>query len=90
MRQANINMRVSEQEKTLLQYAAEVAGFRNLTNFIMTLARREAVRVLNDANTSYLSAEAFSKVNDLIAEPPEPNDELKRLMQHDVTIAEKS
>jgi uncharacterized protein (DUF1778 family) len=75
-----INMRASGQEKALLQRAAEIAGFSNLTNFIMTAARQEATRVLSDSNVSYLSGKDFDRVNNLLAEPPLPNVALSDLL----------
>lgn len=79
-RNININMRATEQEKTFLQEAAELAGFSNLTNFIMTAARREANRILSDTHTLYVSLKDWESVNRMIAEPPEPNKELKKLL----------
>ncbi len=76
----NINMRSTEQEKLLLQKAAELAGFSNLTNFIMTAARKEATRVLSDMHVSYIPARAWQEATTLIENPPEPNQALKKLL----------
>ena len=80
MRQTNINMRATTQEKLLLEKAAAVAGFSNLTNFMMTAARKEAMRILNDTNATYLSPHDWEIVSNLLSNPPEPNKNLKTLL----------
>jgi uncharacterized protein (DUF1778 family) len=82
MRNVNINVRSTEEEKAMLLKAAELAGFSNLTNFIMTSARKEASRILSDIHTTYLSARDWEQVNDLINNPPPPNQKLKDLFKH--------
>lgn len=79
-RNSLINMRTTEIEKEFLQKAAEIAGYSNLTNFIMTAARKEAANVLNEVNTTYLSRKDWDKVVDLLNQPPEPNAYLKKLL----------
>lgn len=79
-RKANINMRSTAQEKLFLEKAAERAGFSNLTNFMMTAARKEAFRILNDINTTYISSNDLEVVNKLLSNPPEPNEQLKALL----------
>ncbi len=80
IRKTNINMRATEQEKLLLEKAANLAGFSNLTNFIMTAARKEAFRIINDINTIHLSSQDWDSVVNLLSNPPEPNQELKKLL----------
>lgn len=79
-RNINLNMRTTKQEKLFLQKASVLAGFSNLTNFVMTAARKEALRILNDINSTYLSSEDWDMVNNLISNPPEPNKRLKELL----------
>ena len=81
VRKGTINMRTTEQEKLFLQSAAELAGFSNLTNFVMTAARQEAARILSDSHTSYVSAKDWELVNNLIENPPKPNKPLKALLK---------
>lgn len=75
-----INMRTSAIDKEFLQKASEMAGYSNLTNFILTAARKEALQVLNATNTTYLSDRDWSKVTELLEHPPEPSEKLKKLM----------
>ena len=83
MRKANITMRTTEKEKHYLQAAAEIAGYSNLTNFIMTTARREANRILSDINTTYVSARDWHTITDLLENPPEPNQALIDLLSRE-------
>lgn len=82
MRNTNLNMRTTPQEKVFLQNAAELAGFSNLTNFIMTAARKEAIRILSDTNATYVSARDWDQITNLIANPPEPNQKLMELLSN--------
>ena len=81
MRKSNITMRTTEKEKRYLQNAAELAGFSNLTNFIMTAARKEANRIMSDMNTTYVSAKDWDKINTLLENPPKPNESLVALLK---------
>lgn len=80
IRSININMRTTSQEKFFLQKAAEIAGFSNLTNFIMTAARKEATRVLGDIHTTYLSSHDWETVKALLTAAPSPNKKLQQLL----------
>lgn len=80
-RNITINMRTTPNEKQRLQLAAELAGFSNLTNFIMTTMRREVNTIMKEFNTTYLSAQDWQKVNEVIENPPEPNEELIKLLK---------
>ena len=79
-RKSNINMRATEEEKHFLQKASEIAGFSNLTNFIMTAARKEAMKVISDQSTTYVSPADWELIHKLMANPPEPNEYLKKLL----------
>jgi len=83
MRKLNITMRTTDKEKHYLQSAAEIAGYSNLTNFIMTAARKEANRILSDMNTTYVSAKDWATVTELLENPPEPNQALIDLLSQD-------
>lgn len=79
IRKTNINMRATPQEKLLLEKAANLAGFSNLTNFMMTAARKEAYRIISEINTIHLSEQDWNTVVKLLSNPPEPNEALKEL-----------
>lgn len=79
-RKENITMRATQEEKQFLQKASEIAGFSNLTSFIMTCARKEALRLISEQSTTYLTPIDWNQVNELLNHPPEPNKELKKLV----------
>ncbi len=79
-RKDNITMRTTHEDKLFLQNASELAGFSNLTNFIMTSARKEALRIINDQSTTYVSPADWNLINDMLSNPPTPNTKLKKLM----------
>lgn len=79
-RKDNITMRTTHEDKIFLQKASEIAGFSNLTNFIMTVARKEAMKIISDQSTTYVTPSDWGLINELLANPPKPNAKLKKLM----------
>lgn len=75
-----INLRTSTDEKSLFQRACELAGFRDLTTFIVTTMRRESLKLLKDS-TQLLSERDRDIVLDALASPPKPNKHLQALMR---------
>jgi uncharacterized protein (DUF1778 family) len=76
-----IQIRASNEEKTLLRLASEAAGFRNLTNFIMNTMINESKRVLREQGSHTLSDRDSDLIIKSLINPPKPNDELKRLLK---------
>ncbi len=76
-----IQLRASDEEKTLLKLASELAGFRNLTNFIMKTMINESRRVLKDHCSHTLSARDSEIIINSLLNPPEPNEKLKKLLR---------
>lgn len=76
-----INMRASKEEKSLLESASELAGFRDLTTFIMTTMRRESMRLINEHGAQYLSDRDRDIILNLLASPPKPNENLRKLLK---------
>ncbi len=81
-RTSTIAMRATDTEKQFLQKASELAGFSNLTSFILTTARKEAIHILSDFNTTHVSERDWKFVVDLLENPPEPNEKLKALLKN--------
>jgi|JI10StandDraft_1071094.scaffolds.fasta_scaffold195818_3 uncharacterized protein (DUF1778 family) len=76
-----IQIRASNEEKTLLKLASEAAGFRNLTNFIMNTMINESRRVLKEQGNRTLSERDSEIIISSLMDPPKPNDKLKRLLK---------
>lgn len=83
MRKSIITMRTTDKEKEDLQRAASLAGFSNLTNFMMTAARKEANRILSDLHTTYVSPQDWQMITEALESPPEPNAALINLLRAD-------
>ncbi len=76
-----IQLRASNEEKTLLKLASEVAGFRNLTNFIMNTMINESKRVLREHKNHILSERDGEIILNSVINPPIPNEKLKKLLK---------
>ncbi len=77
---ARIEMRCEEREKELLHRAAALKGMRT-TAFIREQALEQAQRVIDEAERIELNARSYRDVLDLLDNPPEPNDALRRAMR---------
>jgi uncharacterized protein (DUF1778 family) len=75
-----IKIRITEKDKAFLQKAAEYAGFSNLIDFIMTVVRSKAQRILSEHHTTYLSSQDWDQASQLMRKPPKPHDKLKKLL----------
>jgi len=75
-----INLRTSTDEKSLFQRACELAGFRDLTTFIVTTMRRESVKLVKE-NTQFLSSRDRDIVLEALVNPPKANKHLQELMK---------
>src|SRR3979411_2457065 len=79
-RRENINLRANQQQKVLIDRAAETLG-RSRSDFMLETACREAESVLLDRRYFALSAEAFKRFVALLDRPAQDNVRLRRLLQ---------
>jgi uncharacterized protein (DUF1778 family) len=79
LRVENINLRVSRNQKALIDRAAEVQG-RSRSDFMLDAACREAESVLLDQRYFYLDDEAFQRFTEMLDMPPTDNPGLTRLL----------
>jgi uncharacterized protein (DUF1778 family) len=80
LRAENINLRVTRNQKALIDRAAEAQG-RSRSDFMLNAACREAESVLLDQRYFNLDAEAFQRFVDLLDGPPASNPGLARLLK---------
>ena len=71
-----MNLRVKPDQKARLLRAASLRN-TDLTDFVLRLALREADAVIDEAERVELSSRDYSRVMDLLENPPAPNDRLK-------------
>jgi len=77
---ARIELKTSPQVKSELERAAAISGI-SLTAFVIQQASEAARRISEEADTVRLNQEAWSKLNEVIDNPPEPTDALRELMK---------
>lgn len=71
-----MNLRVKPDQKARLLRAASLRN-TDLTDFVLRLALREADAVIDEAERVELSSRDYSRVMDLLENPPASNDRLK-------------
>ena len=76
-----IQIRASNDEKTLLKLASEARGFRNLTSFIMNTMINESRRILRNQGGQVLSERDSEMILNSLINPPAPNKDLKKLLK---------
>lgn len=76
-----IQIRTSNDEKTLLKLASEAAGFRNLTTFIMNTMINESKRILRDQGRQVLTERDTEIILNSLINPPAPNERLRKLLK---------
>jgi len=78
-RNVNINLRANQQQRTLIDRAAEVLG-KSRSDFMLDVARREAESVLLDQRYFALDPAAFQAFVEQLDAPPADNPRLRRLL----------
>jgi uncharacterized protein (DUF1778 family) len=79
LRAANINLRVSRNQKSLIDRAAQALG-RNRSEFMLEAACREAESILLDRRYFQLSAADLRRFTTMLDKRPAANARLARLL----------
>jgi len=81
-RQERISIRLSPQSKRTLERAAAYTD-KTLTDFVVDVAMQRADAVVRDHEVIALEAAEWERFQDLLLNPPEPNEKLlKALEEH--------
>jgi uncharacterized protein (DUF1778 family) len=80
LRAENINLRVSQSQKALIDRAATALG-RNRSDFMLETACREAESVLLDRRYFSLPEDEFRRFTAMLDKPPATNPRLARLLR---------
>jgi uncharacterized protein (DUF1778 family) len=80
LRADNINLRVSRNQKALIDRAAGALG-RNRSDFMLEAACREAESVLLGRRYFNLAEDEFRRFTTALDRPPAPNPRLARLLK---------
>jgi uncharacterized protein (DUF1778 family) len=84
-RDVPLNLRATEQQRQLIDRAAEVLG-KSRSEFMLESAVRAAEDVMLDQTYFVLSDEAFDEFLAILEEPVPPTDELRRLMRGQIGV----
>ncbi len=84
---ARFDTRLPKEQKEYFEYAANLGGFRNLTEFIVFSANQQASRIVENHNAVLASKRDQKVFFDAIMNPQKPNTKLKKaaLRYHKVT-----
>ena len=75
-----LEMRLGKAEKSLLTRAAALAGVK-LSQFILTLALKQARKLIAESESVATTARGYRDVLDALANPPKPTQALITAMQ---------
>lgn len=79
--EARFNARLPREQKLLLEKAASIGGYRNLTDFILLTAQEKAKEIIRE-NDIILATEKDCEIFfEAIMNPKEPNEKLKSAAQ---------
>lgn len=76
-RTARIEARISPEMLNIVKRAAELEG-RSVSDFVVAAAQEAARRTIEDSTIVRLSVEDQRRMLDVILDPPEPNDALRK------------
>ena len=79
VRDVNINLRASREQRSLIDRAAAALG-KSRSDFMLEAARQEAESVLLDQRYFALDAETFKAFTDALDAAPADNPRLRRLL----------
>ena len=86
--QTRFDTRLSKKQKELFEYAATVGGFRNLTDFIVFSAQKEATKIIKQHNNILESEKDKKTFFDALLKAEKPNAALKQAAQkHKKTLS---
>lgn len=80
MRQERLEARISREQKTLFQRAAELQG-RSLTDFVLHSVHEAAVRTIEESEIIRLSARDSRAFADALISPRKPSAKLRAAAQ---------
>ncbi len=74
---SRIDIRLSEDRKEFLAQAAELAGFKNVSEFIITTMQERALDIFNRSEV-YINYKDFLRVQEALVNPDLPNEALNK------------
>lgn len=77
-RKTRFDARIPETQKALFEKAAGLAGYRTLTDFLISSAQEKANAIIEHHNSILASLKDQEIFFDSIINPPKPNENLKK------------
>jgi len=74
--------RIPESQKALFEKAAGLAGYRTLTDFLISSAQEKANAILEQHNAILMSLKDKEIFFDSVVNPPKPNEDLKKAFKN--------
>lgn len=87
-RSARVEARLAPEALALVRRAAEIEG-RSVSDFVVSAAQDAARRTIEDNSVIRLAAEDQLKFVEMLINPPEPNEALKRAAQAHAALVAK-
>lgn len=79
-----LHLRVAHDVKEMLEEAAALSTGGDVTAFVVGAAAERVRRILTDLEVTRIEDDTRRRFYDLMMNPPEPSDALKRLLASDV------
>ena len=81
-RKTRFDARIPEMQKALFEKAASLAGYRTLTDFLLSSAQEKASTIIERHNAILVSQKDQEIFFDSITNPPKPNEQLKKAFKN--------
>ncbi len=75
---SRFDTRLPKQQKELFEHAALLGGFRNLTEFVISSAQEQAIKIIDRHNSILASQKDKEIFFNAIMNPPKPSEKLER------------
>lgn len=79
---SRFDARLPREQKEFFEYAANIGGFRTVTEFIISSAQNQAEKIIEDHNKVLASIKDRKIFFDALINPKKPNKKLKSAMMN--------
>ena len=77
-----IDVRINREHKELIKYAAEVSGYKSVSEFIVNIVSRESKRIIEEDAKILKTIEDKRLFFNALTNPPTPNENLKSALKN--------
>jgi uncharacterized protein (DUF1778 family) len=88
--QARFDARLSIEQKLLLERAASLGGYRNLTDFVFSAAKEKAKEIIREQEEVLASERDAELFFNAITQPLKPSENLKQAVEYYNTFISES